>query len=106
MLLYLFSNFLLAQNVDEQVLAKVGDEEITIAEFKQRFELVPQVNQNKKSLEARKAELLYTIIAEKLWAQEAEELGLDTSEVVQLTFKNIEKRYVRDALYKKKLKAK
>lgn len=92
--------------MDEQVLAKVGDEEITIAEFKQRFELVPQVNQNKKSLEARKAELLYTIIAEKLWAQEAEELGLDTSEVMQLTFKNIEKRYVRDALYKKEIESK
>jgi peptidyl-prolyl cis-trans isomerase C len=92
--------------VDEQVLAKVGNEEITIAEFKQRFELVPQVNQNKKSLEARKAELLYTIIAEKLWAQEAEELGLDTSEVMQLTFKNIEKRYVRDALYKKEIESK
>ncbi len=101
-----FSTFLLAQNSAEKVLAKVGVEEITISEFKQRFELVPQVNQNKKSIEARKAELLYTIIAEKLWAQEAEELGLDTSEVMQLTFKNIEKRYVRDALYKEEIESK
>ena len=104
--IFMCSNYLFAQNTDEKVLAKVGDEEITIAEFKQRFELVPQVNQNKKSIEARKAELLYTIIAEKLWAQEAKELGLDTSEVMQLTFKNIEKRYVRDALYKEEIESK
>jgi peptidyl-prolyl cis-trans isomerase C len=57
-------------------------------------------------LEARKAELLYTIIAEKLWAQEAKELGLDSSEIMQLTFKNIEKRYVRDALYKAEIESK
>ena len=104
--IFMCSTYLFAQNTDEKVLAKVGNEDITIAEFKQRFELVPQVNQNKKSVDARKAELLYTIIAEKLWAQEARELRLDTSEVMQLTFKNIEKRYIRDALYKEEIESK
>jgi len=50
--------------------------------------------------------LLYSLIAEKLWALEAENLHLDTAEIMQTTFKALEKMHVRDALYKVEIKNK
>jgi parvulin-like peptidyl-prolyl isomerase len=46
---------------------------------------------------------LYSIIAEKLWALEAEREGLSNSELMKTTYKTIEKMYVRDALYRKEI---
>jgi parvulin-like peptidyl-prolyl isomerase len=105
-LLLILNSNLFGQSNSNKIIAKVGEEEITVDEFKKRFELVPQINQPGKSKEARKAELLYTIIAEKLWAQEAERLGLDTTNVMQYTFENLKKMYTRDALYKNEIEDK
>ncbi|MBL1215227.1 MAG: hypothetical protein HND52_17810 [Ignavibacteriae bacterium] len=101
----IFNSILFGQSNSTKVIAKVGEEEITIDEFKKRFELVPQINKPNKSEEALKAELLYSIIAEKLWAQEAENLGLDTTNVIKYTFENLKKMYARDALYKKEIES-
>lgn len=85
----------------DSLLVKIGSSGITIDEFQQRFELIPQVSKGaKKDLEQKKSDLLYSLIAEKLWANEAEELKLDTSDIMQITFKTIEKMFVRDVLYK------
>ncbi len=86
---------------DDSLLVKIGNSGITTDEFQQRFELIPQVpGRVKKNLEQKKVDLLYSLIAEKLWTNEAEALHLDTSDIMQITFKTIEKMFVRDALYK------
>lgn len=86
---------------DDSILVKIGTSGITKDEFQQRFELIPQVSGGvKKDIEQKKHDLLYSLIAEKLWAKEAENLNLDTSDIMRLTFKTIEKMFVRDALFK------
>ena len=85
----------------DSLLVKIGSSGIAADEFQQRFELIPQVSRGaKKDFEQGKSDLLYSLIAEKLWAYEAEALKLDTSDIMQITFKTIEKMFVRDALYK------
>ncbi len=98
-LLILFQTLVTAQN-ESKVLAKAGNRKITAREFIERFEFVPQLNRKETNIERKKEELLYTIIAEKLFAQEAEKLRLDTTEIMKFTFPAMEKMYVRDALYK------
>lgn len=98
---------LLAQNNADKVLAKIGNKTITLREFKERYELTPQIGRhNKQREEYLKEELLYSIIAEKLWALEAETLNLDTNEIMKYTFAALEKMYWRDALYSEEVKNK
>ena len=85
----------------DSLLVKIGSIGITAEEFQQRFELIPQVAAGiKRDLEQKKQDLLHSLIAEKLWAKNAEELKLDTTEIMRYTFSIIEKMFVRDALYK------
>lgn len=85
----------------DSLLVEIGSSGISVDEFKQRFELIPQIAlDGKKDIEQKKNNMLYSLIAEKLWAQEAELLKLDTSSIMQITFQTIEKMFVRDALYK------
>jgi parvulin-like peptidyl-prolyl isomerase len=98
-LFILISTRILASS--DSLLVKIGSSGITVDEFRQRFELIPQISGGaKKELEQKKSDFLYSLIAEKLWANEAEELKLDTSDIMQITFKSVEKMFVRDALYK------
>lgn len=86
---------------EDSLLVKIGPSGITTDEFQQRFELILQVTTGvKKDITQKKNDLLYSLIAEKLWANEAKELKLDTSDIMKITFKTIEKMFVRDALYK------
>ncbi len=101
-LLILLSGFSNAQN-GNKIIAKAGNRNITVKEFVERFEFVPQLNRNQTNIDQKKKELLYTIIAEKLFAQEAESLKLDTTEIMRYTFPAMEKMYVRDALYKNEI---
>jgi parvulin-like peptidyl-prolyl isomerase len=92
---------ILPQIVDEGVIAKVGSSKITKQEFIARYELTPQVYAGITGIEeALKKEVLYSIISEKLWALEANELGLATSDLIKYTYKVYEEMYVRDALYR------
>ena len=93
--------------VDEDVIAKVGSGEITKQEFIARYELTPQVYAGIKGMEkALKKEILYSIISEKLWALEANELGLGASDLIKYTYKVYEEMYVRDALYREEIQGK
>ncbi|MCW8810275.1 MAG: SurA N-terminal domain-containing protein, partial [Ignavibacteriaceae bacterium] len=93
-----------AQLNEEKVVAKVGNDEITEDVFLERYELTPQANGAMIGAEeSLKSEVLYSIIAEKLWAIEAEREGLSNSELMKTTYKTIEKMYVRDALYRKEI---
>jgi parvulin-like peptidyl-prolyl isomerase len=92
------------QIVDMEVIAKTGSDEITKQEFLARYELTPQLDAGIVGIEdALKKEVLYSIIAEKLWALEANELGLGTSDLIKYTYKVHEEMYVRDALYREEI---
>ena len=106
-LLFIIVSLLKAQKSDDKIIAEVGPIKVTASEFKQRYEMVPHVGRHIKGREERlKAETLYSIIAEKLWALKAEELGFDSSAVMEYTFKAVEDMYLRDALYRKEIKDK
>lgn len=92
-----------AKEVDPPI-AKVGNLEIPESEFIYRLNFTPKEGiQDKKNSEGIKKELLYTLIAEKLWANEAIEEGLETRPSVIAAKNSIEKMFVRDALYKKEI---
>lgn len=101
----LFISILIA-NINSQTftrnyVAKVGNIDISDSEFLQRYEFTPTFNrQLRKTTESQKIEFLFTLIAEKLWALEAIDRKLDTTEVIKFTEKAFEKMFVRDKLFK------
>ncbi len=88
------------------VIAKVGNENISVREFKIRYELVPHYSRDQFNEDSSKNDLLYSIIAEKLLAQQANRLGYDTTDYFKYSFNQIKDLYVRDALYKKEIDSK
>jgi len=104
-LVFLASVGIYAQNNTKPV-AKIGDKSISVNEFIERYEFVPQLNRTELNKKEEKKELLETLIAEKLFAMQAEKEGYDTTDVMRDTYKALEEMYVRDALYKNKIKDK
>lgn len=98
------SSALLSQQIDDKLVARIGTRIITEREFLERYEFSPGLQRNNKSdTEPSKLEFLYTIIAEKLWAQQSSAIGLDTIEVMKFSRDEFEKMFVRDALYRKEI---
>jgi parvulin-like peptidyl-prolyl isomerase len=94
----------LGQYNGEAIIAKIGSDVITESEFIERFELTPQMNVGMiGGEESVKREVLYSILAERLWALEAESMGLNKSNLVKSTYRTFEKMYVRDALYRQEI---
>ncbi len=102
-----FSFHLFGQLSDDPVLVKVGNLEISKSEFENRLNFTPKEGiHDRTNSEGIKKELIYTMIAEKLWANEAIEIGLENNSSV-VTAKNvIEKMFVRDELYRREIKDK
>ena len=91
----------------EHVIARAGDVFVSEHEFLERYELLPGFGrQARGQAEARKLEVLYSIIAEKLLAADAAARGLDTDAVIQLALRETRKLLARDALYKHEVIAK
>lgn len=89
------------QTFTRNYVAKVGNMEISDSEFLQRYEFTPTFNrQLRKTTESQKIEFLFTLIAEKLWALEAIDRKLDTTQVIKFTEKAFEKMFVRDKLFR------
>lgn len=88
-------------------VAKTGNVKISDDEFKYRYELSPMVLPkefiNEDSL---KYIFLYSLIAEKLWAMEAIDKGLNTSERFEFYFTPIKKAIIRDKLFELEIKNK
>ncbi len=94
-----------SQNVNN-IVAKVGNENISDREFRMRYELVPHFSRDQFNEDSSKQDLLYSIIAEKLLAIEANQLGYDTTDYFKYSLLQIENLYVRDALFKKYIASK
>ncbi|HLF20801.1 MAG TPA: peptidylprolyl isomerase, partial [Bacteroidota bacterium] len=92
---------------EQSILAKAGNAFITEEEFLLRFELTPGFSQRKKSqLEVDKFEFLYSLIAEKLLAQEAQDYRFDKDTAFQRSFAEVRKLIVRDELYRQEISQK
>lgn len=87
----------------KDVIAKIGDKILTVDEFKYRFEFTPQINRKYSDKETAREELLYTLIAENLFAIEAEKRGLDSLNALKNYYIPLKKMFLRDALYKREI---
>jgi parvulin-like peptidyl-prolyl isomerase len=101
----LFPFVSIAQN-ETEVLAKIGSDKITVEEYQNRFDYMPHLNYSNSNIDSIKKEFLYSLIAEKLWAFEADQLEIDTNETVRLSLKSLEKLFVKDELYKREVESK
>lgn len=102
-IIFLITNISLIAQQD--ILVKFNKDHITKQEFSNRYELTPKITSGKNT-DSLKTDFLYSIIAEKLWAEEAKSELLDTTEYYRSSIKFIEKLLVRDALYTKEIKSK
>jgi len=99
-ILLIFRGDLFAQP-QKDIVAKIGNREITAEEFILRYEMSPKFTPHVKgAVKALKEELIYTVTAEKLFALEAELLRLDTLKDVKRRIEQFEKMFARDALFK------
>lgn len=106
-LLFLFTVEEYSQSFLDKNVASVGNLTITDQEFLERYEMTPGFNRHRKStIESQKIEFLFSLIAEKLWALEAINRGLDSSEVIKFSSEAFTKMFVRDALFKKEIQEK
>jgi parvulin-like peptidyl-prolyl isomerase len=97
----------LAAQSNNDIIAKIGNISISKKEFMERYEFVPQMGREQKGInENLRMEILYTMIAEKIWAAEAEKINMDTIPIIKNTIKEYEKIFVRDALFNREIKAK
>lgn len=104
--IFSFGNVKASSNPDS-ILVDLGSKVITVDEFYKRFELTPWPRRNVRNIdEAIKSEFLNTLIAEKLMAIAAENITLDTSFALSSAYLQLEKMFVRDALYKKEIRGK
>jgi hypothetical protein len=89
------------------VIAKAGDLFISEEEFLRRFELTPAFGRHRKSrLEEAKLELTYSMIAEKLLAQEAAERGYSQDSTTRQAIDELSKMLARDELYRREVSGK
>ena len=92
---------------DQSVVAKIGKDQISAKDFKLRIELSPYISANKTidqhSDQEFKNDFLYSLIAEKLWAKDAEALGFISSDKYKFYFKSLEELFVRDALFRREV---
>jgi hypothetical protein len=87
-----------ASDQGEPLLGRAGGVPVTEREFRERFELTPGLYRHKDSrLEAEKQEVIYSMVAEKLLAQEALARRLDADSLYQLALSEVTKLLARDA---------
>ena len=101
LLIIVIADFNYSQSNNDLPVAIVGNEKITIKEFKTRYELSPYIPGNSNlDTDSLKLDFLYSLIIGKLWAGEAEDLGYEYSDDFQFYFQPLEDLFIRDALYK------
>jgi len=100
-LLIYFITIINVYTQEKEIISTVGNYSITLEEFKKRFELTPQYDAGGMYRdEIARRNFLYSMIAEKLWSLEAEAIGFDSTEIMENTFKALEKMFIRDGLFK------
>ncbi len=91
----------------ESILARAGYLSVTEEEFLKRYELLPgQYRHRKNNIEESKLVFLYSLVAEKLMAQEAEAHHLDQDSLYLQAIAQVKKNLVRDQLYREQIRDK
>jgi parvulin-like peptidyl-prolyl isomerase len=91
----------------EAILGKAGDAYITESEFIRRFELLPGLYRHQSAqLDEEKLVVFYSIVAEKLLAQEAIDRNLDADSLFLASMADMEKLLSRDELYREEVAGK
>ncbi|MBE0538844.1 MAG: hypothetical protein IH620_03965 [Ignavibacterium sp.] len=99
--LLLLNSILLFPQSESLTVAEIGKEKISSQEFKLRFELSPYIPSDKNiDPDSIKYDFLYSLIAEKLWAKDAEANGMANTERFKFNYKPLEEMFLRDALFK------
>lgn len=101
----IYLNNIFAQD-ESKILAKVGNQIITVEEFQNRYEFMPHLNYSSDSKDTLKKEFLYSLIAERLWALEGLEKRIDTLDIVKNSLKSLEKLFVKDELFRSEVESK
>jgi hypothetical protein len=91
---------------ENAVVAKVGASEITVEEFRDRYEFMPHLNYSKDNPDTVKKEFLYSLIAEKLWLLEGTPKRFDTLETVKYSLEALRRLLIKDELYKTEVEPK
>lgn len=93
---------------NESPVALINNQKITAEEFRLRFELSPYISQKYDNfrIDSLKMDFLYSLIAEKIWAMEAEQKGLSQTERFRFFFQLVEEILLRDALFKLEIESK
>ncbi|MBN2542518.1 peptidyl-prolyl cis-trans isomerase [bacterium] len=81
----------------EQVIAVVNGEPITVAEFKAEYAQLT-AEQKKNFTEASREVLLTNIVDRKLLLQQAENIGLDTLEIIEKRLQQVKENILADAV--------
>jgi len=84
-------------------LVKFSNDIITSDEFLDRCNFSYPLKKNNISDDSMKKEFLYSLIAEKLWAAESQEMNLDTSAEFQSVLYPISKFYIVDELFNEEI---
>lgn len=88
-------------------IARVGNMFISEQEFLKRYELLPGAYRNRpNNVEESKLVFLYSMVAEKLLAQEASDRHLDQDSGFLKSLDGIRKMLVRDELYREEISGK
>ncbi len=105
LILLLFSGLqLLAQ--EKNPVATFNGGEITLQEFVERYNFTPQIDDRVFAQDSGKYQFLASLIAEKLWASEAEKYGLTQDENYQGYISVLRNMFLRDALFKAEIERK
>jgi parvulin-like peptidyl-prolyl isomerase len=98
-----------AQSVENHgsYIARAGTMFISEEEFLKRYELLPGQHRNRRgNVEESKLAFLYSLVAEKLLAQEAVERHIDQDTTFQNSIIGITKMLARDQLYQEEISGK
>jgi hypothetical protein len=100
-----FSENLFSQNgLYDQTIAEIDGEKITASLFQEMWEMSPHLNTNNKGNSlSEKINFLNTMVAYKLWHRNMGKYSVDTSSAYSTAVNEIEKMFVRDALYKREI---
>ena len=106
-IIFLLHTEIFSQSFNQPYVARVGSKVISDSEFLERYEFTPGFKRHIKQMDdSNKLEFLFTLIAEKLFALEAKNLKLDTTEVIKFSRRAFERMFVRDKLFQEEIRNK